>query len=100
MEVPYSVCLTTDPPISGDKYTPEPLKAQNQSLPQSCPLPDDKDKEEVIFFWASLCILGYIICLGEHAEKHHTELLMNNKFCTFLVPWKKKKIPFLKRFPF
>ncbi|XP_053490399.1 rho guanine nucleotide exchange factor 18 isoform X3 [Ictalurus furcatus] len=40
----------TDPPISGDKYTPEPLKVQNQSLPQSCPLPDDKDKEEVIFF--------------------------------------------------
>ncbi|XP_058257675.1 rho guanine nucleotide exchange factor 18 isoform X6 [Hemibagrus wyckioides] len=38
-----------DPPVTGEKYTSEPLKAQNQSLLQSYPLPDDKEKEDVIF---------------------------------------------------
>ncbi|KAB5559054.1 hypothetical protein PHYPO_G00024440 [Pangasianodon hypophthalmus] len=35
----------TDVHIIGDKYTPEPL-----SLLHSYPLPDDKDKEDVVFF--------------------------------------------------
>lgn len=86
MEVPYCVCvwLTTDPPIIGDKYTPEALKAQNQSILQSYPLPDDKDKEDVIFFWASRCMLGY-------ATQSFTRAA---RVSTFLVPWRKKILHF------
>ncbi|TSK53778.1 Rho guanine nucleotide exchange factor 18 [Bagarius yarrelli] len=40
----------TDPPVIGEKYTKEPLKAQNPTLLQSYPLPDNKEKEDVIFF--------------------------------------------------
>ncbi|XP_053368630.1 rho guanine nucleotide exchange factor 18 [Clarias gariepinus] len=40
----------TDPLSIGDKYIPEHLKAKNQSFPHSYPLPDEKDKEDVIFF--------------------------------------------------
>lgn len=40
----------TDPPVIGEKCTTEPLKAPNATLLQPYPLPDNKEKEDVIFF--------------------------------------------------